>query len=186
MRLAIAILVACFTSPASADRYDGPAPVLDTRLLSECLGYDFLTSWQIQLEIPPELTPEPQACKEAKQPCHMRYDLPLGGGFDLSTLAESKKHQVRHCLFQHLELAEWLAFENNLKNTEILDAVTLRQEVRSWLRYVRKSNAVCATKFAERDVNRVACQFDAALRFVPNPEDVKVFQERLKAWEDRE
>ena len=177
-----ALLFALSTAPAFADKYQGAPPVFDQKLIGECLISGFYTGFGSP---PPEhLVPDRTACLKALLPCHDRYDLPLDPELDLGALPHSREHQVRHCLFQHLEEAEWLGFQGVEAEYSSRAPTDRRVVIRSWLRQTRRAHEDCGARFDADDTNRVACQLAGVIEYVADRDAVDGLKARIQAWEE--
>lgn len=176
--VAAASILGLFVAPALADRYSGPAPSFDTRLIAECLFDSFVD------KMPLAELPNGEACLAAIYPCHASFDLPPGPDMSFDGLTADTRHQLEHCLFDHLEEAEWIAFRNVTSPSASALEFDHRVVTRFWMRQLRNTHENCARRFPDATAERVSCNLEGTIEHVADPEVVIELRETLEKEED--
>lgn len=178
----LAAVALATTSPAFADRYSYEEAAFENELIGQCILTGMYKSFGGKADISAIQPPE-EDCKRAMLPCHHRHDLLLDPELDLSTLSNDAQHQLRHCLYQHIEEAEYLAFQQVSRRLAQPSEFKPRTIIRSWLKTTRERYKTCALRHTENDTNEVACTLNAVIEYAADVDTVIALRQRLEILE---
>ncbi len=175
--LLLCIMVAA-AHPAMADRYSYKTPAFEGKLIARCIFTGMYKSFGGKADISAIEAPE-EDCQRAMLPCHHRHEIPLDPELDVSTLPRDTQHQLSHCFYQHVEEAEYLAFQQVTRRLSEGSEFKPRTTIRSWLRTTRERYKNCALRHQDSDINEVACTLEAVIEFAADVDTVKELRQQL-------